>query len=148
MPTLNKKRILIIDDELEITSMLQNIFEAEGYTVMTANKGVDGIIQARRFNANIIIIDICMPDLNGYQVIQILRDELNIPIILLSAKQTEKDKIYGLGIGANDFVANPFSISELKARVSPHLNSFKRISKNANVVSKQILNFDKITINL
>lgn len=147
MITFNDKKILIIDDESEITFLLQNSFEADGYQVVAANTGVDGIIEARRFNPNIMIIDITMPDLNGYKVIQILREEMNIPMILLSARHTEKDKVYGLGIGANDFVAKPFSISELKARVIAHLRSFERISKNEGVLSKQTLKFDKMSIN-
>ncbi|MRX72865.1 response regulator [Bacillus lacus] len=76
MITFNDKKILIIDDESEITFLLQNSFEADGYQVVAANTGVDGIIEARRFNPNIMIIDITMPDLNGYKVIQILREEI------------------------------------------------------------------------
>lgn len=138
------KRILIIDDEPEITSLLHDSLKIEGYDVFSANSGVDGIIQAKRCNPHLIITDIMMPDISGYEVVKILREEFDVPILLLSAKQSETDKVYGLSIGADDFIIKPFSIKELKARI---LSQFRRLKReNSNTNKRTVVKFEKLHI--
>lgn len=142
-------KMLIVDDEEEITKMLEDSFELDGYQVFTAKNGVEGVIKTKRHEPDIIILDIMMPDLNGFDTIKILREECNTPIILLSAKYRDEDKVYGFGIGADDYVVKPFSIKELKARVSAHIrrNEEKGIKTRAAVPTLQIsdleINFQK-----
>lgn len=142
-------KILIVDDEEEIITMLKDSFELEGYQVFTARNGVEGVIKTKRHDPDIIILDIMMPDLNGFDMIKILREESNIPIILLSAKYRDEDKVYGFGIGADDYVVKPFSIKELKARVAAHIrrNKEKGIKMKVAVPTLQIgdleINFQK-----
>lgn len=142
-------KILIVDDEEEIITMLKDSFELEGYQVFTARNGVEGVIKTKRHDPDIIILDIMMPDLNGFDMIKILREESNIPIILLSAKYRDEDKVYGFGIGADDYVVKPFSIKELKARVAAHIrrNKEKGIKTKVAVPTLQIgdleINFQK-----
>lgn len=143
-----EKKILIIDDEPSITSLLHTSFTIEGYLVEFANSGVDGIIQARNFNPDIILIDIMMPDLSGYEVIKILRNEFDIPLILFSSKTSEEEKVYGFSIGADDYIAKPFSLIELKARVDAHLRRLGRISSTPRAGLNNILKYEKLNINL
>lgn len=119
--TNSSYKILIVDDEEDINAMLKDAFELDSYEVYTATNGVEGVIKTKRYNPDIIILDIMMPDLNGYDMIKILREECDIPIVLLSAKHREEDKVYGFGIGADDYVVKPFSMKELKARVAAHI---------------------------
>ncbi|MFE6140030.1 response regulator transcription factor [Bacillus sp. NPDC057893] len=139
-------KILIVDDEPEINLMLKDAFKLEGYEVYTASNGVEGIIQTKRYNPDIIIMDIMMPDLNGYDVIKILREEIDTPIILLSAKQSEVDKVYGFGIGADDYVVKPFSIQELKARVAAHIRRERHMSIKGSEKELVSLKFGKLAI--
>lgn len=129
-------KILIIDDEKDIVTMLKDSFELEGYQVFIAMDGVEGVIKTKRHQPDAIILDIMMPDLNGFDTLKILREEYDIPIILLSAKYRDEDKVYGFGIGADDYVVKPFSIKELKARVAAHIrryheNGNKRLSASS-----------------
>lgn len=136
----NNNKILIVDDEKDIISMLKDAFELDGYNVFTANNGVEGVIKAKRYQPDIIILDIMMPDLNGYDTIRILREEYEIPIIVLSAKQREEDKVFGLLIGADDYVVKPFSIKELKARVTAHIrrNGKSNVRNNQHIPSLKL----------
>lgn len=141
-------KILIVDDEPEITRMLKDSFKLEGYEVYTASNGVEGIIQVKRYSPDIIIMDIMMPDLNGYDVIKILREEFDMPIILLSAKQSEVDKVYGFGIGADDYVVKPFSIQELKARVAAHVRRERHMSIKNSEKERVSVKFGKLDIRI
>lgn len=141
-------KILIVDDEPEINLMLKDVFKLEGYEVYTASNGVEGIIQTKRYSPDIIIMDIMMPDLNGYDAIKILREEVDTPIILLSAKQSEVDKVYGFGIGADDYVVKPFSIQELKARVAAHIRRERHMSIKGSEKKLKALKFGQLDIRI
>lgn len=112
------RRVLVIEDDANITLGLRINLEAEGYDVFTSPDGEDGIEKARRELPDLIILDIMLPKLNGFEVLQTLRRErLAMPIIMLSARTGEIDKVTGLELGAEDYVAKPFSLAELLARV-------------------------------
>lgn len=112
MPT-----ILLVEDELTLAEALRYNLEREGYSVLTAADGVHGLELARREQPDMLILDIMLPRLDGFSVCRILRQESDVPILMLTARQDEVDRIAGLELGADDYVAKPFSLGELLARV-------------------------------
>lgn len=112
MPT-----ILLVEDELTLAETLRYNLEREGYSVLTAADGVHGLELARREQPDLLIFDIMLPRLDGFSVCRILRQESDLPILMLTARQDEVDRIAGLELGADDYVAKPFSLGELLARV-------------------------------
>jgi len=113
-----QRRVLVVEDDASITLGLRINLEAEGYEVLTAGDGEEGLAIARTQAPDVIILDVMLPKLNGFEVLQTLRAEsLAMPIIMLSARTGEMDKVTGLELGAEDYVAKPFSLAELLARV-------------------------------
>jgi DNA-binding response OmpR family regulator len=112
MPT-----ILLVEDEITLSETLRYNLEREGYGVITAGDGVQGLDLARRERPDLVILDIMLPRLDGFSVCRILRQESDVPIIMLTARQDEVDRIAGLELGADDYVSKPFSLGELLARV-------------------------------
>ena len=123
--------ILIVDDENEIVSMLYRYFSKLGYTVYTATAGKTALKEVEK-NPNIILLDVNMPDIDGFTICERIRDYVSCPIILLTARIEDSDKIKGFSIGADDYVIKPFSIDELEARIAAHL----RREKRHNIASK------------
>jgi DNA-binding response OmpR family regulator len=118
----SKSRVLVIEDDASIMLGLRINLEAEGYEVLTAEDGERGLAAARTETPDLVILDVMLPKLNGFQVLQTLRREgLGMPIIVLSARTGEMDKVTGLELGAEDYVAKPFSLAELLARVKAAL---------------------------
>lgn len=118
--------IVLVDDEDEIVQFVQDALEDEGYTVFTAFDGAQALDVARAHSPDLIILDIMLPRRDGFAVCRELREELDIPILFLSAKQSDADKIQGFSVGADDYVMKPFSIKELLARVEAHLRRQRR----------------------
>jgi DNA-binding response OmpR family regulator len=113
-----KRRVLVVEDDASITLGLQINLEAEGYVVLAAEDGESGLAIARSDRPDLVILDVMLPKMNGFQVLQAIRREgLMMPIIVLSARTGEIDKVTGLELGAEDYVAKPFSLAELLARV-------------------------------
>ena len=112
MPT-----ILLVEDEPTLSETLRYNLEREGYTVLAAGDGVRGLELARREQPDLLILDVMLPRLDGFSVCRILRQESDMPILMLTARQDEVDRIAGLELGADDYVAKPFSLGELLARV-------------------------------
>lgn len=111
-------RILIVEDNPDLAFGLRNNLEIEGYDVVVAEDGVTGLERARAQDADLIILDLMMPGLDGYRVLRALREEGNMtPVLILSARGEEADKVRGFRMGADDFVTKPFSLLELIARV-------------------------------
>jgi DNA-binding response OmpR family regulator len=118
--------ILVVDDEDEIVQFVQDALEDEGYTVFTASDGAQALHVAHEHSPDLIILDIMLPRRDGFAVCRELRVELDIPILFLSAKQSDADKIQGFSVGADDYVMKPFSMKELIARVEAHLRRQRR----------------------
>ena len=112
------QRILVIDDDPAVTSLLKRGLSYEGFRVETARSGTEGLTIARERPSDIVILDIMMPDLNGFEVLQRLRagDEL-VPVLMLTAKDAPDDQVHGLTLGADDYVLKPFSFEVLLARI-------------------------------
>ncbi len=136
--------ILIIDDEKDLVTVIKDTLEANGYRVLTAYNGFDGIELSRR-KPDLIILDIMMPDINGFNVCHLIRDNVDCPIIFLSAKESEQDKIKGLAIGGDDYITKPFSLKELVSRVKAHLRREKR---RLNKEDSHILSYYNLVIDL
>ncbi|MEO8179972.1 MAG: response regulator transcription factor [Deltaproteobacteria bacterium] len=118
VPSPSGKRILVIEDDPSIVLGLRMNLEAEGYRVQVAEDGEAGLAQARRDDADLIILDIMLPRLNGFEVLRQLRAEgLRVPTIVLSARDAELDIVMGLEFGAEDYVTKPFGLAELLARI-------------------------------
>lgn len=109
--------ILLIEDDLTLSETLRYNLEREGYAVLVAHDGVTGLELARHEQPQLLILDIMLPRLDGFSVCRILRQESDVPILMLTARQDEVDRIAGLELGADDYVAKPFSLGELLARV-------------------------------
>jgi DNA-binding response OmpR family regulator len=128
--TGTRRTVLVIEDDASITLGLRINLEAEGYAVLAAEDGEAGLTMARREQPDLIILDVMLPKLNGFQVLQTMRHEgMNMPIIVLSARTGEMDKVTGLELGAEDYVAKPFSLAELLARVRAALRRGPRVAE-------------------
>jgi PleD family two-component response regulator len=123
---MSKGRILVVEDDFDISNLLRIYFDSQGYEVIVAAKGKEALDMCRRSQPNVIILDIQLPDIDGYEVCQRLRDNLrtsHIPILFLTQRDERSDKIAGLELGADDYITKPFDIEELKLRVQ---NAIKR----------------------
>ena len=115
-----KQKILLVDDEPDVLELLEFNLEAAGYSTVTAVDGADALTKARRYQPNLIIMDVMMPEMNGLEACKVLRRDPNlatVPIILLTARAGEIDRVLGLELGANDYLTKPFSPRELVLRV-------------------------------
>ena len=122
-------RILIIEDEPEIAALQRDYLQMAGFEVQIAADGIIGLEASS--DADLIILDIMLPGLDGFVVLRKLRETSDIPVIMLSARGEDIDKIRGLGLGADDYMQKPFSPSELVARVRAHLARFERLTSKA-----------------
>jgi two-component system alkaline phosphatase synthesis response regulator PhoP len=122
---MNKKRILIVDDERDIVETIQFMLESEGFECLLAYDGEDALLKARTENPDLILLDIMLPKINGYQVCRLLKfDEKykDIPIIMLTAKAQDTDKLMGKETGADEYVCKPFVMDELVKMIREYLN--------------------------
>jgi len=114
---MTSKRVLVVDDDIKTVELVKLYLNRDGYKVLTAYDGVEGLRLAREGHPNLVVLDLMLPGLDGLQVCRILRTESDVPIIMLTAKTTEQDRLTGLDLGADDYVTKPFSPKELAARV-------------------------------
>ena len=140
-------RILIIEDEEAIADLEKDYLELSGFEVKICNTGDEGLQTALREEFDLIVLDLMLPGLDGFEVCKKIREEKNIPIIMVSAKKEDIDKIRGLGMGADDYMTKPFSPSELVARVKAHLARYDRLvgssNKNNDVIEIRGIRIDK-----
>ena len=140
-------RILIIEDEEAIADLEKDYLELSGFEVKICNTGDEGLQTALREEFDLIVLDLMLPGLDGFEVCKKIREEKNIPIIMVSAKKEDIDKIRGLGMGADDYMTKPFSPSELVARVKAHLARYDRLvgssNKNNDVIEIRGVRIDK-----
>ncbi len=141
----NRKTVLIVDDEKPIVDILEYNLKKEGYNTLIANDGMEAVNIALEQKPNIILLDIMLPKMDGLTVCKKVRTALNIPIIMLTAKEEEIDKILGLELGADDYVTKPFSVRELIARIKANLRKYE-LSQGAVAETEAKENNRKITI--
>jgi len=111
------KRVLVVDDDAKTVELVKLYLNRDGYRVLTAYDGVESLRLARESRPDLIVLDLMLPGMDGLEVCRTLRDESDVPIIMLTARTTDEDKLTGLGLGADDYVTKPFSPRELAARV-------------------------------
>ena len=131
-------KILIVEDEVAIADLEKDYLELSGFDVEVANDGLIGYQKAMEEDYNLVILDLMLPGMDGFEICRKLREEKNTPIIMVSAKKDDIDKIRGLGLGADDYMTKPFSPSELVARVKAHLSRYERLIGRAAEVNKVI----------
>ena len=121
----------VVEDEEAIADLEKDYLELSGFEVEVANDGVTGLAKALKEDFNLLILDLMLPGVDGFEICRKVRDEKNTPIIMVSAKKDDIDKIRGLGLGADDYMTKPFSPSELVARVKAHLARYERLIGSA-----------------
>lgn len=124
-------KILIVEDEKEISSLVRDYLTASNYQVIVAADGEEGVALFRKEKPDMAILDIMLPKMDGFEVCRTIRQESKIPIIMLSARKEDTDKILGLGLGADDYITKPFSPRELIARVQSHFRRYSELSEPA-----------------
>src|SRR5262245_28808207 len=112
-----RQRILVVDDEHSVHDVARGYLEREGYEVLSATSGIDGLVMAQTMSPALVVLDRMLPDLSGEELCVAVRRASEVPIVMLSAKSAEGDRIHGLELGADDYVVKPFSPRELVARV-------------------------------
>lgn len=122
------EKILVVEDEIEIAHLIRDYLKASSYDVILAHDGLDGLKKFEDEKPHMAILDIMLPGIDGFEVCRKIRSSSPIPILMLSAKKEDTDKILGLGLGADDYVTKPFSPRELIARVQSHLRRFNELS--------------------
>ncbi|MDE4542941.1 response regulator [Thermoanaerobacterium sp. R66] len=137
-------RILIVDDEKPIVEILKYNLEKNGFNTIEAYDGEEGLKMAQEKNPDLILLDVMLPKMDGFTVLRILRQTMNTPILMLTAKEEEVDKVLGLELGADDYVTKPFSMRELIARVKANLrrSGISNGETMSNVLSVNSLNID------
>jgi DNA-binding response OmpR family regulator len=121
------KRILIIEDETSIAELERDYLEINGFTVHIESNGESGLQKALSGKYDLILLDLMLPKVDGFEICRTIRSEQNIPILMVSAKKEDIDKIRALGLGADDYITKPFSPGELVARVKAHLSRYERL---------------------
>ena len=130
--------IMVIDDDESIGNMEQELLEREGYQVQRAFSGTEALLLLKQKRPDLILLDLMLPGTDGFDICRQVRDVKNTPIVMVSAKKDDIDKIRGLGLGADDYMTKPFSPSELVARVKAHLARYDRLTGSAAEKNKVI----------
>ncbi|MEQ2472247.1 response regulator transcription factor [Laedolimicola intestinihominis] len=138
-------KILIVEDEEAIADLEKDYLELSGFEVEIASDGTSGLKKALEEGFHLVILDLMLPGVDGFEICRQIREVKNIPIIMVSAKKDDIDKIRGLGLGADDYMTKPFSPSELVARVKAHLNRYERLV-SSNVKENSIIEIRGIKI--
>ncbi|ENK1242070.1 response regulator transcription factor [Clostridium sporogenes] len=135
------KKILIIEDELAIADLMSYSLKKEGYIVKSVDNGTDGIEYTKRFKPNLIILDLMLPDISGFDVCRNITQSFNIPIIMITAKCDITDKVLGLELGADDYITKPFDMREVLVRIR---SIFRRID----IIEKSVIEKDMSYISI
>lgn len=136
------KKILIVEDDLSIAELQRDYLELAGFGVQICKDGVEGLNAIKENQYDLIILDVMLPNINGLDILRSMQEHKDIPVLMVSAKKEEIDKIRGLTLGADDYITKPFSPSELVARVKSHIQNYERLKNKFSGITKN----KKITI--
>lgn len=125
------RRILIIEDDSSIAEIERDFLEISGFETAIAANGIEGLDMALSGSFDLILLDLMLPGLDGYEITRRIRDEIDVPILMVTAKTQDAEKIRGLGLGADDYISKPFSPTELVARVKANLAQYDRLKSSA-----------------
>lgn len=147
------EKILVVDDEVSLQETLTYKLEKEGYQVEVAGDGLTALELARSTNPDLVILDVMLPGMDGFEVCRTLRQETNIPVLMLTARDDEIDRVVGLEVGADDYLPKPFSMRELIARVKALLRRVRLIREEVGAAAQesnypQILTFNNLEIDM
>ncbi len=149
------EKILVVDDEISLQETLAYTLKKEGYDVETTGDGAKALDLARELKPDLIILDVMLPGMDGFEICRILRHEMSTPVLMLTARDDEIDRVVGLEVGADDYMAKPFSMRELIARVKAMLRRVRLIREEVNHVSEtetqtkdKILEFGNLRIDM
>jgi len=145
------EKILVVEDELALRETIAYNLKQQGYEVITAEDGESAIVQAKSENPDLMLLDVMLPNVDGFEVCRILRSTMNFPILMLTARSSEIDRVLGLEMGADDYIVKPFSMRELLSRVKAQLRRVKLIRNERSQTTPQaepieILRFDNLAI--
>ena len=140
---MSGEKILVVDDEENILEAIKYSLSKEGYEVYGASDGEIGLEKAKELSPNLVILDVMLPSLDGFEVCRILRKDMDVPVFMLSAKSGEIDRVVGLEIGADDYITKPFSMRELMARVRNALRRANEERGNANSSKSKRQSFNR-----
>lgn len=142
------KKILIVEDDLSIAQLQKDYLELSGFEVTLCSDGVQGLNTLKEKEFNLVILDIMLPKLDGFSILKSIQEDKDIPVLLVSAKKEEIDKIKGLSLGADDYITKPFSPGELVARVKSHIQNYERLkSKFSKRPKNNTINIRGLQIN-
>ncbi|MFD3157807.1 response regulator transcription factor [Haloimpatiens sp. FM7330] len=148
---MDKENILIVDDDKEIRNLIEIYLKNEGYNTIKAKDGIEALSVLQNNEVDLIILDIMMPNMDGIEVCMKVREEREMPIIMLSAKSEDMDKILGLTTGADDYVTKPFNPLELIARVKSQLRRYKKFNNNSadeqDIQTEGVMEIEDLMIN-
>jgi len=137
------KKLLVVDDKQELRTLLKSYLTQEGFQVVTAVDGKDALFIARHEKPDLIILDLMMPEMGGYEFMRVFAREADTPIIVLTAKLDESDKVLGLELGADDYVTKPFSLRELTARVRAVLRRLEKRHEHQDLLRVSDIELDR-----
>jgi DNA-binding response OmpR family regulator len=140
-------RVLIVEDDQDISMIEKDFLKMEGYEVRIVSDGCLGYREALTGDYQLILLDVMLPGMDGYEICRNIRDKVDIPIIMVTAKSEELEKLRGLGIGADDYISKPFSPTELVARTKANLAQYNRIKCQQHTEKVNEIEFDGIKIN-
>jgi len=128
------KKILIVEDDVSIAQLQKDYLEIEGFEVKICNDGVEGLNALKTNEFDLLILDVMLPKIDGYTILRSMQEDKEIPVLMVSARKEDIDKIKGLSLGADDYITKPFNPSELVARVKSHIRNYDRIKNKFNAV--------------
>ncbi len=143
---MDKQRILVVDDDKEIVRAICRLLELEGYETIKAYDGLEALDALMSADVHLLIIDVMMPRMNGLSAVMKIRESKNIPIIILSAKTEDSDKILGLSMGADDYVSKPFNTEELMARVKAQLRRYLTLGSAFDEPGKDVIHLGDLIL--
>ena len=132
------KQILIVEDDKSIASLQKDYLEINGFEVHLEHSGSSGLQEALKDNYDLIILDLMLPEIDGFEILKRIREELEVPVMMVSARKEDIDKIRGLGLGADDYMTKPFSPNELVARVKAHLGRYERLMSATSTIGNEL----------
>lgn len=142
---MSAEKIMVVDDDKNICELLRLYLEKEGYAVILCHDGQEAVAKFNALNPNMILLDVMLPSLDGWQVCREIRKKSNVPIIMLTAKGETFDKVLGLELGADDYVVKPFDTKEIVARIKAVLRRISQTAQNEEI--KEVV-YDKLVVNM
>ena len=142
------KKVLVVDDDKNICELLKLYLVKEGFNVVFAYDGSEAVTKAKEEKPNIIVLDVMMPVINGWEACKLIRQFSDVPIIMLTALDTTENKVQGLNIGADDYIVKPFEPVEVVARINAHLRREEKTAENVNEPDNNEIVVDNISINM